>query len=105
MYKINSKTECHYDGLIELNLKIVTNTEDRSFLPSIMDNAFVAGAEVTKRILLEHPNISHALITEASVGLMAGDEDSEIKEIPEASNHDTSTYISTDIKLGGWSHE
>ena len=36
-----------------------------------MDKAFTAGAEMTKRILLEHPQISHALVTEASVGLLA----------------------------------
>ena len=105
MYKIRNNTECHYDGVIELNLKIVTTTEDRSFLPDVMDKAFTAGAEMTKRILLEHPQISHALVTEASVGLMAGEEDSNIKKVPEASSKETSTYVSTDVQIGGWSHE
>lgn len=105
MYKLKQNKECHIDGVIELNLKIITTTEDRSFLPDILDKAFVAGAEMTKRILLEHPQISHALVTEASVGLMAGEEDSIIKNIPEASNEETSTYVSVDSQTGGWSHE
>ena len=105
MYKILHKKECHYDGVIELNLKIVTSTKDRSFLPDIMDKAFAAGAETTKRILLKHPQISHALVTEASVVLMAGEEDSNIKKVPEASSKETSTYVSTDVQIGGWSHE
>jgi hypothetical protein len=105
MYKIQPKKECHYDGVIELNLKIVTTTEDRKFLPDVMEKAFTAGAELTKKILLEHPQISHALVIEASVGVMEGEEDPDLIIMPEASGSKASTYSCTEMGLGGWSNE
>ena len=104
MVKINKTYESYWDNEITMKVKIVTIDEDKSFLPDITNLAFEASAELVKKILLEHPKISHALVYDGMVQLELGEDDSNIKSIPEASNVDAPRrdYLSQEQWIGEW---
>lgn len=104
MVKINNTNESHWDNEITMKVKIVTIDEDKSFLPDITNLAFEASAELVKKILLEHPKISHALVHDGMVQLELGEDDSNIKSIPEASDMKAPArdFISQEQWIGEW---